>query len=129
MARRGAAEASTSAGRRVRARDRSGVENIEGLPPSFEWRDQGASTMDGRASDAIVKALALQPGRTARVRTFRDPGRAERFADYLRTVAAVPLDMLLEVSSHGRDVYASLTPRGAVPEPAPVADGEAGEQA
>jgi hypothetical protein len=104
------------------------VDDIENLPPSFEWRDQGASTTDSRSAAAIVRALALQPGRTARVRSFRDPSRAVRFADFLDSAAEVPSGMVLEVNAHGRDVYASLAPREAEADPAGPFDPGGDEQ-
>jgi hypothetical protein len=104
------------------------VADIENLPPSFEWRDQGASTTDSRSAAAIVRALTLQPGRTARVRSFRDPSRAERFADFLDSAAEVPTGMVLEVNAHGRDVYASLTPRSDEAEPVAPVDPDAGDE-
>jgi hypothetical protein len=82
------------------------VEQIENLPPSFEWRRKDARTRETREANAVLAALRKRPGVEARVKRFNSEDAATRFAEHLRTTAA--MDDRLDVTIIGREVFATV---------------------
>lgn len=106
--------------RRSPRTDREGVQEIEGLPPSFTFKQRGHADADLREAQAIITALNTRPGTDAMVKRFQKAEKAVAFADYLRAVPPPTENSMLDVHVSGCEVYAKVMPV-IEPEVAPAA--------
>lgn len=101
--------------RAAAARDRGGVDEIEGLPASFTFKRRDHADADRREAKAIITALQTRPGEDAMVKRFQKADKAAAFADFLRAIGEESGEWTLDVHAETCEVFAMLSPAPQTP--------------